>query len=158
MSEAAVPMQDSINYSLLFEYIYKGDPEAIRVSHELVLLLHVWDDLIDKDREVSAHEINAAFVAALCGIGGSPLWDEHAAHLMSVYYLKWIGANAIEEAPATIEEKATAYVSRAAVFDLFLYFVYKLHGLQWAEEVSELVLRSNGEDFSAYCQEFEFWR
>jgi hypothetical protein len=155
---AVMPPEHLDSYTALFDYIYKGDSEAVRVSRELIQLSHVWDDLIDKDNPVSDDAINAAFMAALCEIGGSWLWDQDAAALMRVCYIKWRGATSMETSETQVQPNnmAMAYSARAGFFDLFHHFVYKLHGLRWAEHVSETILRWHGEDFDDYCK--EFWR
>jgi hypothetical protein len=151
---AVMPPEHLESYTELFEFIFKGDAEAIRISRALLQLVHVWDDLIDKDKPVSDAAINAAFFAALCEIGGSWLWDQEAAALMRVCYFKWRASTQIESHEAAPNNRAMAYAARAGVFDLFVHFVYKLHGPIWAESVSETILRWHGDDFDEYCTEF----
>ena len=154
---SVIPKEHEESFLQLFDYIYKGDYEATRVSMELVQIAHVWDDLIDKDVEVSDQEINAAFVGALCEVGGSPLWDRQAAELLRIQFFKWLAANKIEQTPdATTEQKMVAYAARAGFYELFYYFAFKLHGVEWAASVAPVIASWYGESAEDYM--LEFWR
>ena len=142
-------------HETLFNFIYQNDTEAVRVSMELVQMLHVWDDLIDKDVKISNQEINAAFVAALCEISGSWLWDANAAALARVAFLKWQTANYFEANSADENQKLMSFVFRAGFIDLFYYFAYKMYGMEWVQHVGPAIASWYGEDFAKY--EREFW-
>lgn len=154
---SVIPVEHEESFYKLFDYIYKNDAEAVHVSMELVQIAHVWDDLIDKDVEVSDKEINAAFVGALCEVGGSPLWDRQAAELLRIQFFKWLAANKIEQTPdATTEQKMVAYAARAGFYELFYYFAFKLHGVEWAASVAPVIASWYGESAEDYM--LEFWR
>jgi len=139
----------------LFKFIYKDDAEATRVSLELLKVIHVWDDLVDRD-SVTTEQINAAFSSALFEISESWLWDAGAVALARVQYAKWRASNAIEQnKDATPENKAVAYVYRAGFFDLFCYFAYKLYGMEWVDTISPVIAMWYGEPIESY--ESEFW-
>lgn len=151
---SVIPEDQMRVHENLFNYIYQNDVEAVRVSMELVQMLHVWDDLIDKDVEISNQEINAAFVAALCEISGSWLWDANAAALARVAFLKWQTANYFEANTADENQKLMSFVFRAGFIDLFYYFAYKMYGMEWAQHVGPAIASWYGEDFAKYQQEF----
>ena len=154
---SVIPEEHEQSFLQLFDYIYKGDHEAIHVSMELVRVAHVWDDLIDGDVEVGPNEINAAFVGVLCEIGGSWLWDRQAAELARVQFFKWMAANKIEATPdATTEQKMIAYTARAGFYELFYYFAFRLHGVEWAASVAPAIASWYGEPADEYL--LEFWR
>jgi len=153
---SALPTDHRESFTRLFETIYKHDPEAVRVSLELVELVNIWDDLIDGDA-VTPAEINAAFLAALCEIGGSYLWDHTAAEIARLQFFKWVASNAIEANPeADRTMRVKAFMLRAGFFDLFYHFAYKLHGMGWAEEVAPLIAVWYGETVEDHDR--EFWR
>ena len=151
---SVIPEDQMRVHENLFNYIYQNDVEAVRVSMELVQMLHVWDDLIDKDVEISNQEINAAFVAALCEISGSWLWDANAAELARVAFLKWQTANYFEANTADENQKLMSFVFRAGFIDLFYYFAYKMYGMEWVQHVGPAIASWYGEDFAKYQQEF----
>lgn len=154
--ELVIKPEHTESFEKLFDFIYQGHPEAIRISLELVRLVHVWDDLIDGD-ETPPAVINAAFSSALFELSSSWLWDEQAIAIARVQYFKWQAANYFEQ----LDEKpsrrlcAIAYVYRAGFFDLFYYFAYKLYGMAWAEEVAPKIAEWYGESLSDY--EHEMW-
>jgi len=144
------------SFEELFDVIYQGDPEAIRVSKELLNVVHAWDDIVDNDH-MGPEQVNAAFAGALFEISGSWLWDDGAIALARVQFAKWRASNIIEQdAHATPENKAVAYVYRAGFFELFYYFAYKLYGMKWLETISPVVAKWYGEPVNAY--QAEFWR
>lgn len=151
---SVIPEDQMRVHENLFNYIYQNDVEAVRVSMELVQMLHVWDDLIDKDVEISNQEINAAFVAALCEVSGSWLWDANAAALARVAFLKWQTANYFEANTADENQKLMSFVFRAGFIDLFYYFAYKMYGMEWVQHVGPAIASWYGEDFAKYQQEF----
>lgn len=50
------------------EYFLKGDKHALLLCLDMVYVGHLWDDLIDKDRERTNEEISQAFMKAFRGI------------------------------------------------------------------------------------------
>lgn len=151
---SVIPEDQLRLHELLFNYIYQNDAEAMRVSMELVQMLHVWDDLVDGDKVVDKNEVHAAFVAAMCEVTGSTLWDAHAAALCRVAFLKWQTANYFENTEADENQRLMSFVFRAGFVDLFYYFAYKLYGMEWAQNVGPAIVSWYGEGFSEYQNEF----
>ena len=54
---------------------FGGNQDALNLFFSLVALMQVWDDLVDKDREVSQQEINNAFLTALVYIPANPFYQ-----------------------------------------------------------------------------------
>ena len=55
---------------------FGGNEYALHMYRMLVDLVHTWDDLIDKDREVSEQEINNAFLIALVYMPSNPFYRQ----------------------------------------------------------------------------------
>lgn len=53
---------------------FGGNVDALNLFHALVDLVHIWDDLIDKDKPVSDSDINRAFLTALVYIPANPFY------------------------------------------------------------------------------------
>jgi hypothetical protein len=51
---------------------FGGNTDALNLFHHLVELIHIWDDLIDKDKPVSDEQINKAFLIALVYMPSNP--------------------------------------------------------------------------------------
>ncbi|HMA78349.1 MAG TPA: hypothetical protein VKP88_04435 [Candidatus Paceibacterota bacterium] len=154
--EASMKPEFAESFEHLFDFIYQGDAEAIRLSVELLNVIHAWDDIVDGD-SVSVDRINAAFAGAMFELSSSWLWDPGAIAVARVQYAKWRASNMIEQdEDATPQNKAVAYVYRAGFFDLFYYFAYKLYGMEWVESISPIIARCYGEPVDTY--QLEFWR
>ena len=53
---------------------FGGNEDALRMYQAFVFLAHVWDDLVDKDRERSETDINQAFLTALVWLPSNPFY------------------------------------------------------------------------------------
>jgi hypothetical protein len=53
---------------------FGGNEDALQVYRMLIRLAHVWDDLVDKDREVTEDAINEAFLIALVYLPLNPFY------------------------------------------------------------------------------------
>ena len=54
---------------------FGGNKAALNLFFSLVDLMQIWDDLIDKDRDVSQQEINNVFLTALVYIPANPFYQ-----------------------------------------------------------------------------------
>jgi hypothetical protein len=64
---------------------FGGNEYALHMYRMLVDLVHTWDDLIDKDREVSEQEINNAFLIALVYMPSNPFYRQIQEHIMPMW-------------------------------------------------------------------------
>lgn len=55
---------------------FGGNQDALYVYRMLVDLLHVWDDLVDKDKPVPEIELNNAFLIALVYLPSNPFYRQ----------------------------------------------------------------------------------
>jgi len=53
---------------------FGGNEDALRMFHAFADLSHIWDDLVDKDRPVSANKINQAFLTCLVYLPANPFY------------------------------------------------------------------------------------
>ncbi len=53
---------------------FGGNQDALNMYHAFVDLAHIWDDLIDKDKPVSADLINRAFLTCLVYLPANPFY------------------------------------------------------------------------------------
>ena len=140
-------------FNSLFSHIYKGDEYAVSFSIKLLELIHLWDDLVDKDKAIADADINAAFVFSLTELGSCPLWDIQMAGHMRNVYVRWQVANRIEATSQDENEVSKAWMLRAGCYDLFVMLAAKLHGLAWAEEIAHIVYASYGEKLTDFISE-----
>jgi hypothetical protein len=53
---------------------FGGDEYALEMAHILEELSHTWDDLVDKDKDVSTDNINRAFMHCLVYLPANPFY------------------------------------------------------------------------------------
>ena len=142
------------SFSELFSYIYKGDENSINFSLDLVRVSQIWDDLYDKDKDVSGDHVNYIFFKSIYELQKNVIWQHCAIgeHLLNVF-LKWNDANVLEKEKKNDSDLNKAYMLRAGIYDIFPIIAYHLHGLKWALEVGPLIMRYYGEDLDTFKSE-----
>jgi hypothetical protein len=53
---------------------FGGNQDALNMYRLFIDLLHTWDDLVDKDKEVTEIDINSAFLMALVYLPANPFY------------------------------------------------------------------------------------
>lgn len=130
----------------LFENIYKGNKEAIKLSFSLLKCAHAWDDQYDDGLEIQ----DEVLFSMLFDIGGSYLWTpEMAIHFKSVY-IRWQAANALEQAKEGLDK---AWYLRASLYDLFVMIAERLYGIEWATTIAPSVYLAYGESLDQFLEE-----
>jgi len=64
---------------------FGGNQDAINMYHMFVDLLHVWDDLVDKDKDVTEKEINNAFLICLVYLPANPFYQKIQAAILPMW-------------------------------------------------------------------------
>lgn len=54
---------------------FGGNKDALNMWEAFTFLAHVWDDLVDKDKEVSEADINNAFLTCLVYLPANPFYQ-----------------------------------------------------------------------------------
>lgn len=133
---------------LLQEY-----PDAVRFLHELFHMMHVWDDLIDKDKPVDDATINSAFTSLLVHVPANPFYQRFFAQLhplISVATLDWLAANELERTGNKLDEEI-AFITRSSYAALILKTLELCRGYAFAQRVAADVRRTiHQEGFDAY--------
>ena len=141
-------------FDALFECIYKGDKDAKALSFEILELVHIWDDLYDKDRDVPPEEVNKAFFSAIYGLQSNRMYQacNLGVHMLNVI-LRWQDANVLECENKIDDDLNKAYMLRAGVYDLFPVIAYHIHGMEWAQHIGPAVRRFYGETLNEFKKE-----
>lgn len=114
------------DYQNLIEQAANGDREAMDFLRTLVSVAHVWDDLIDGDKLVSAEQVHCAFEAALLWLPRNPFYQRHAGELnvlLQNSIRNWQLANEIERQRETALYPAS-FVLRSAYADILAHVAY----------------------------------
>lgn len=142
------------SFDALFDFIYKGNEEAKKLSFDVLHVLHTWDDVADKD-PVEEKDINKAFLLTFFEFQNNNIWVSCGLnhHLLNVF-LRWRDANVIEQdLDASDDDLAKSYMLRAGLYDLFVIISYYLHGDEWAAKIGPYVRKFYGETYLGYVEE-----
>lgn len=138
-------------------YAFKGDEAARAFALDIIYVSNIWDDLIDRDREITPADINTAFAVALVGIPKNPFFQRFAHELlpvMSVGITNFLIANQYES--GSLEDRHRAHVMRYSAADIFTHMAALIGGMSWAENVGpELRRRASKENLHDYLSELE---
>lgn len=126
----------------------KGDKSAVDYVETMCSVAHVWDDLIDKDHEVSPDDINKLFFDVLVKLPRNTFYRKHFEHLNSVLVnamSNWLVATKLER-EGTDYETRIAFVLRSSYVDLITQAAFLLGDQKWACVVGEEVRRLTHEE------------
>ena len=133
----------------------RGNKDAVRFCIDVTFIAHVWDDLIDKDKERTNEEISNAFKTALIDIPSNPFYLAYINDLrplMMNTILQWQDANKLE-ASGNSHDKHMAFMLRASFIQLFVYCAFLCGGGGWAETIGPEIRRFYQEDLFIYLKE-----
>lgn len=138
-------------------YAFKGNEAARDFAFDLIYVANIWDDLIDRDHEVTPADINTAFAVALVGMPRNPFFQRFASDLLPVMSLgitNFLIANQFER--GSYEDRVKAHGLRYSAADTFTHMATLIGGMSWAEEVGpELRRRAAKEKLNDYLQELD---
>lgn len=139
----------------LFLLVSKNDRDAANFLCAIVDVLHVWDDLIDQDNDVSLHAVNGAFTAALISLPNNPFYAQHF-HVLNPILMSainnWHVANVLENGSSEAD-KRIAFISRSSYIDLITQVAYIVGGHEWVMQVGPEIRRfAHGEGWEGYLQ------
>jgi hypothetical protein len=133
----------------------KDDKAAADYVEMVCNIAHVWDDLIDRDKDVSDEEIGKAFFEALIRLPRNPFYRKHFDHLNSVLLnsiSNWQVATKFERDGGEYE-KSIAFILRSSYIDLITQSALLIADQQWARQVGEEARRlTHGETYAGYLQ------
>lgn len=133
-------------------------PEAVAFLRSLFLAMHVWDDLIDRDKPVQETDINAAFGTLLIDVPANPFYLRHIAQLhplLSVVVIDWLAANDLEATDSQLD-KEIAFITRSGYAVLIVKVLEICRGYAFARTAMADVRRViHQEGFAAYLAALE---
>ena len=137
-------------------YAYKGNTDATRLALTIVEIADVWDNLIDKDKEVSDSKINQAFWLACIELHQNPFFRQFSADLLPIMangITNWHIANKLQRMK---DDRAIeiAHVLRYSIADAVVHIALLIGGPDWVVEVGpELRLRSQKDTLKNFRKE-----
>lgn len=133
------------------EYFLKGDKMALLFCLDLLYVAHLWDDLIDGDKERTAEEINQGFVKSLTAIPTNSFFELCRPALLPMMYnalTMWLETKNMNNGDP--DERLTAFCLDNAVIEIIHFCILAKGGTEWAREVSSefwQLFGPNDEDF-----------
>lgn len=120
----------------------QGNASAVGFCELLAAISQTWDDLVDRDVEVTAAQVNEAFFRAVIELPANRFYQDHFASLhpllqSSVY--DWLTANEFERGDA--HEKTLAFVLRDSLTAVVTQCAAIIGGHQWAIAMSPKIRR-----------------
>ena len=113
-------------------YWLKDDPGAIRFAIDMVYIAHLWDDLVDKDKDRTANEIGYGFKAALFHLVENPFYMRFIGELKPVMvnaYLGWIASD-------RVGDPKKEWFLRASIYNIIVHCAYLVGGMEWGEQMA----------------------
>ncbi len=136
----------------------KGDSSAVECIELICNIAHIWDDLIDKDKELSGDTINRVFFEALITLPRNPFYRKHFDHLNSVLLnaiSNWQIANRLEREGGSYET-SIAFILRSSYVDMVTQAALLQGGQKWGWKVGEEVRRlAHGETYDGYLKNLD---
>ena len=156
ITEAVVNLKYNRELRDLLDKWMQGNTAASQFIVDLFCLVHVWDDLIDQDHDLTEAQVNNAFIYALIEMPQNPFYAQNVNALNPVMMnaiLSWQEANVLERSEA-IQDKRIAFGLRASMLDIISFCALLVGGKDWARECGPDIKRLNVEDWDEFVQEF----
>ena len=153
------PEFDRLNKHIpLFSQFLLGNREAVNFVVRIFRALHVWDDLIDKDKPVADDEIHSVFWDLLVGLPTDEFYRTNLNLLSSTLVnsiVNWHIANKLER-EGNEKDKSIAFILRGAYIDVLSASALIVGGLDWAREIGPDIRRwAHEETFDQYLNNFD---
>lgn len=117
----------------------KGNQQAAQFIMDVGDVMHLWDDLIDKDKVPADKYINDRFYKALIRIPRNPFYRDNFLQLsvvMEQAIISWFVATNLERAPSKTEhEELAAFITRSDYINLAITCAAIVGGIDWAVQV-----------------------
>ena len=130
----------------------KGRADAIHLIEDMLNLVEVWDDAVDKDHRESEEDINRAFLWALCGRDENEFLTSNPGLRLAMKQMVavWIAANVMERS-GDIEKIRTAYTLRCSPYLFIVSVVAAASGVREAAQAAAILFgEEHGDSYVDY--------
>lgn len=115
---------------------------AVKFCEDLFRISQIWDDLIDRDREVPNTFINQMMWKALVDVPQNPFYYNNATSLSKIielHIIDWFDANELEQ--GSDHDKNMAFVLRDSIGTIVIHCAKIIGGYDWMRSISTEVRR-----------------
>jgi len=123
------PMEDPIVVEAL-----KGNVSALEFVRAIALVLHGWDDMVDRDHRLTDADINRIFTTALIVLPRNAFYREHFEEfnpLLMQAITNWRIATDIERNSINDHHLGIAFILRSSYVDLAVMAASIIGGIEW---------------------------
>ena len=142
-------------YVPLFGDFLLNNAEAIQFVVRVFRALHVWDDLVDRDKPITDDEINSVFWDLLIVLPTDPFYTKNIVLLHSTLVnaiINWHIANKLER-EGDEKDRSIAFILRGAYIDLLSASAFIVGGMEWANKIGPAIRRwAHEETFDQYLE------
>lgn len=116
---------------------FGGNHDALNMYRAFVDLAHLWDDLIDKDKPVSADEINRAFLTCLVYLPANPFYRHIQDQILPMWLVVISSFETANKFEADKDEHGIeiAHSLRYAAGNIVAYAIHVCVGAEEAKKV-----------------------
>lgn len=137
---------------------FMGDESALDFFMMMYDIMHVWDDLIDRDKEVSAYQITDSYIKSLIGIDQNLFYRNFGDQLQPVMlfiFNHWLESNKLERESENGQNMA--FTLRALTMGLVPQMAFYLGDFEHMRKVSEKVwaIMAELESLDSYKEELK---
>ena len=137
--------------------LFKGNADAVMFCMELLWVYHLWDDLIDQDKERTKDDINQAFFMLFDKLRRNVFFRQYENELYPLItssILQWMDSNELEK-KGELSDLRKAYMLRAFIYQIWCYCAYLIGGFDYYKEVGPVMQTIYVEEFDEYIKEFQ---
>lgn len=116
---------------------FGGNQDALNMYQALASLSHIWDDMVDRDKPVSAADINQAFLTCLVYLPANPFYRAIQEQILPMWLVVVSGYEAANKFEQDKDEHGIeiAHGLRYAAGNIVAYAIHVCVGAEKAREV-----------------------
>ena len=124
-------------------YWMNGNRDAAVFVLQFFYVCHLWDDLVDKDRDRTEEEVNQAFQLLMLDIQENPFYIAHIRSLNPVIRCAvndWYIANSLERSGDS-HSQDISYTLSCSILSVITHAAYLVGGTEWVKKVGPEIRR-----------------
>jgi hypothetical protein len=148
------PEFDKIDsYCKELDYFLLGNSSAINLAKAFMKTFSIWDDLIDKDEQISDGDINKCFWIIFVDLPNNQFYKQYFSLLHPIVInsiINWHAANALEKSGST----EISFMLRSSCIDIISMCAFIVGGEEWARKITPSIRKwSCNETYSEYVND-----
>jgi len=127
-------LNQQLEFAKQLVFYLNGNMDAVRFCLDVLFVGHLWDDLVDGDKERTPDEIANALQVVMGSIPTNPFYQANIGALsgmMMSAIMLWQDANVLEKGNA--DEKMMSFLTRNALLFVVHYCLFLTGGPEWAK-------------------------